>query len=105
MQRAVGPLSQFVVGIVPAVSGPVSNTNGDILIAISVEIDVLPLIRTDFSFVIDIGRYRDSDRLLQTMFMEVPVFPPGRQKARLAVHIRDLHILQSFADTNPRPSI
>ena len=91
MQRAAGPMSRGVPGVVPAVVGPIVAADSDIGQPVTVEVNVLPHIAADVVMV-RVGIQAQVDRVLHAGMNEVGVFFVGGHHPQPAVDPTGLDI-------------
>ena len=96
-EGAVHPAAIGGVGVVPAVFGPVADTDDEIVFAIAFEIDHAPHVGADFVHV-DVRGRTELHLLLDARFEEIGMRMARREHDGFAVEVAHLHVLGAFAD-------
>ena len=99
VQRAVGPFALLVPGVVPAVVVPDAEPDDQVLVAVAVIIDRLPLVRPrSFERRIELGVDRQFDLLAPGLLAEVSVLVARLQQPDVAVDVGNLDVANGRAE-------
>ena len=96
-QRAVHPAAFGGVGVVPAVFGPVTDADDEVVFAVAIVIDHAPHVGAHFVHV-DVGGRTELHLLLDARVEEIGMQMAGCEHDGFAVDVAHLHVLCAFAD-------
>ena len=91
MQRAIGPVTFLIEGIIPAVIAPFVNTDDQIQVAVIFIIHILPLTEANFLMLAFQFFPREQfNRLAEASRPEILKFYSPSQNPGFSIHIRHL---------------
>jgi hypothetical protein len=101
-ERAFDPHTLGVVGVVPAVVGPIADTDDDVGLSVAIIVDILPHVRANLVGV-HVRWQREFLAELESGLREVRILDRRRQDPRLTIGApAELDVLQAFADAHTR---